>query len=230
LGKQSKEQFALITDFDLNTSFSEAFHILFANIRFHWATNTPESSSIHTLLLTSVSEYTEQSAVAANLAIVAAQSAYKTILVDADLRVPSLQQRFGLNKKAGLSDLLEEPSITPQKVSEYLQSTFIPGLQILTSGTSTSAGATLLLSPKLEECIDNIRKILEQPGGNAPGFVIYHSSPVLTGADASLIGALTEQTILTVIGGRTTREQAKEAQAQLEQAHAKLVGAIMVNP
>ena len=229
MGNQSKEQYALITDFDLNTSFSEAFHTLFAHIRFNWETNAIEPLAIHTLLLTSVSEYLEQSAVAANLAIVAAQSDYKTILVDADLRSPSLQHRFGLDRSAGLSDLLEEPSITTQKVSELLQSTFIPGLQILTSGTSISAGATLLLSPKLEPCMDSIRKVLEQPG-NAPGFVIYHSSPVLAGADASLIGALTERAVLTVVAGRTTREQAKEAQEQLEQAHAKLVGAIMVNP
>jgi Mrp family chromosome partitioning ATPase len=229
MGHQSKEQYALITDFDLNTSFSEAFHTLFANIRFNWETIAIEPLAIHTLLLTSVSEYLEQSAVAANLAIVAAQSDYKTILVDADLRSPSLQQRFGLDRSAGLSDLLEEPFITPQKVSELLQSTFIPGMQILTSGTSISAGATLLLSPKLEACMDSIRKVLEQPG-NVPGFVIYHSSPVLAGAGASLIGALTEQAVLTVVAGRTTREQAKEAQLQLEQAHTKLVGAIMVNP
>jgi hypothetical protein len=114
-------------------------------------------------------------------------------------------------------------------VSELLQSTFIPGLQVLTSGTSFAAGATLLLSPKLEACMDGICKVLEQPG-NAPGFVIYHSPPVLAGADASLIGALTEQAVLTVVAGRTSREQAKAAQEQLEQAHVKLVGAIMVNP
>jgi capsular exopolysaccharide synthesis family protein len=229
MGNQSKEQYALLTDFDLTTSFSEAFHTLFANIRFNWETNIFEPSCIHTLLLTSVSEYAEQSAVAANLAIIAAQSNYKTILVDADLRTPSLQKRFGLDRNVGLSDLLEETSITPQKVSEHLQSTFIPGLQILSSGNSTSSGATLLLSPKLEACLDSIRKVLEQPE-NAPGLVIYHSSPVLAGADASLISTFTEQTLLTVVAGHTTREQAKEAQVQLDQAHAKLVGAIMVNP
>ncbi len=229
MGNQSKEQYALLTDYDLNTSYSEALHTLFANIRFNWETNTSKPSHVHTLLLTSVSEYAEQAAAAANLAIVAARSDYKTILVDADLRTPSLQQRFGLDKNVGLSDLLEETSITPQKVSEYLQSTFIPGLQILCSGTSTSEGATLLLSPKLEECLDSIRQVLVEPG-SAPGIVIYHSPPVLAGADASLIGALTEQTLLTVIAGRTTRDQAKQAQEQLEQAHAKLVGAIMLNP
>ena len=76
MGNQSNEQHALLTDFDLNTSFSEAFHTLFANIRFNWQTSTIEPSSIHTLLLTSISEYSEQSAIAANLAIVAAPVSY----------------------------------------------------------------------------------------------------------------------------------------------------------
>ena len=228
MGNLTKEQYALLTDFDLNTSFSEAFHTLFANIRFNWETYTIEPPYVHTLLLTSVSEHAEQSAVAANLAIVAAQSGYKTILVDADLRTPSLQKRFGLENSVGLSDLLEDISITVQKVSAHLQTTFIPGLQILTSGTSTSTGVTLLLSPKLQACIECIRKVLEQPG-NAPGFVIYHSPPVLAGADASLIGALIEQVLLTVVAGHTTRAQAKEAQEKLEQAQAKLVGSIIVN-
>ena len=229
MGNQSNEQYALITDFDLNTSFSEAFHTLFANIRFNWESYPNELPPIHTLLLTSATDYSGQSAVAANLAIVAAQSNYKTILVDADLRSPDLQKRFGLDNSSGLCDLLEEPSITSQKVTERLQSTFIPGLEILCSGTSSTAGATLLLSPKLETCMECIYQVLEQPG-NTPGFVIYHSPPVLVGPDASLIGALTGQVVLTIIAGRTTREQAKEAQEQLEQAHAKLVGVIMVNP
>ena len=51
---------------------------------------------------------------------------------------------------------------------------------------------------------------------------------MLLGADASLIGALVEQTFLAVITGQTTRAQAKQAQEQLQQAHAKLAGIIMV--
>ena len=229
MGNSSKEQYALLTDYESTTAYSEAFHTLFANIRFNWESDDSERSHVHTLLLTPASDYAEQAAVAANLAIVAAQSGASTILVDADLRAPSLQQRFGLNRSAGLSDLLEETSITPEKVTEHLQSTFIPGLQVLCAGTATSQGATLLLSQNLEECMHSIRKVLVE-SESAPGIVIYHSPPVLAGADASLIGVLTEQTLMTVVVGRTTREQAKQAQEQLERAHTKLVGAIMLNP
>jgi capsular exopolysaccharide synthesis family protein len=228
MGNSSKEQYALLTDYESTSTYSESFYTLFANIRFNWESDASERLHVHTLLLTAASEYAEQATVAANLAIVAAQSGTPTILVDADLRAPSLQQRFGLSRNSGLSDLLEETSITPEKVAGHLQTTFIPGLQVLCAGTVPSQGATLLLSSKLEVCMNSIRKVMSE-SESAHGIVIYHSPPVLAGADASLIGIITEQTLMTVVVGRTTREEVKKAQEQLERAHAKLVGAVMLN-
>ena len=229
MGNLSEGKYTLLTDYDVGTAYSEAFHTLFANIRFNWESDASTSSQVHTLLLTTPSDYAEQAAAAANLAIVAAQSGTATILVDADLRRPSLQQRFGLDRSAGLSDLLMKEEPTPQKVASYLQSTFIPCLRVLSAGTSSAQGATLLLSSKLERCLCSIRQVLVE-SESKPGMVIYHSAPALAGADASLIGALVEQTLLTVIVGRTTREQAKQAQEQLQRAHTKLAGFILLNP
>lgn len=229
MGNLSEGKYTLLTDYDAGTAYSEAFHTLFANIRFNWESDASISSQVHTLLLTTPSDYAEQAAAAANLAIVAAQSGTATILVDADLRRPSLQQRFGLDRSAGLSDLLMKEEPTPQKVASYLQSTFIPCLRVLSAGTSSAQGATLLLSSKLERCLCSIRQVLVE-SESKPGIVIYHSAPALAGADASLIGALVEQTLLTVIVGRTTREQAKQAQEQLQRAHTKLAGFILLNP
>lgn len=229
MGNLSEGKYTLLTDYDAGTAYSEAFHTLFANIRFNWESDASTSSQVHTVLLTTPSDYAEQAAAAANLAIVAAQSGTATILVDADLRRPSLQQRFGLDRSAGLSDLLMEEEPTSQKVASYLQSTFIPCLRVLSAGISSAQGAALLLSSKLERCLCGIRQVLVE-SESKPGMVIYHSAPALAGADASLIGALVEQTLLTVIVGRTTREQAKQAQEQLQRAHTKLAGFILLNP
>ena len=229
MGNSSEGKYTLLTDYDARTAYSEAFHTLFANIRFNWESDAGTSPQVHTLLLTTPSDYAEQAAAAANLAIVAAQSGTATILVDANLRRPSLQQRFGLDRSAGLSDLLMEEEFTPRKVASYLQSTFIPCLRVLSAGTSSAQGAALLLSSKLERCLCSIRQVLVE-SESKPGIVIYHSAPALAGADASLIGALVEQTLLTVIVGRTTREQAKQAQEQLQRAHTKLAGIILLNP
>lgn len=235
MGNRTSEQHALLTDYGTDTAYSEAFHTLFANIRFSWNNNKIEQSrikNVHSLLLSTPSTYDDQAAVAANLAIVAAQSSTPTLLVDANLRAPKLEQRFGLGKNPGLSDLLqEEGPITAERVTSCLQTTFVPGLKLIGAGTSTGQGASLLLSPRLQDAITCFCDILAREAEESrPTIVIFHSAPVLTGPDASLIGALTEQTVLTIVVGRTTRAQAKQAQEQLERAHTKLSGIVMLEP
>jgi Mrp family chromosome partitioning ATPase len=184
---------------------------------------------VHTLLVTSASLYKDQATVAANLAIVAAQSGAETILVDADLQTPGLQQRFGYPGGTGLSDLLAEGEITAESVLTCLQPTFVPGLRILRAGTASALGSALLLSPRLDRVIQVLYELLtaiEKPSGMA----LFHSAPVLSGADASLIGALTDQTVLAVIMGQTTRVQARQAQEQLAQAHVRLAGVLLLHP
>ena len=233
MGNRTNEQYALLTDYDTDTAYSEAFHTLFANIRFSWSSDKAKQShihNVHSLLLTTPSNYDDQAAVAANLAIVAAQSSTPTLLVDADLRAPKLEQRFGLGKNPGLSDLLqEEGPITAERITSCLQTTFVPGLKLI--GAGTAQAASLLLSPKLQDAITCFRDVLAGEAEEShPGIVIFHSAPVLAGADASLIGSLTEQTVLTIVAGRTTRAQAKQAQEQLERAHTKLSGIVMLKP
>ncbi|MGH2506145.1 MAG: hypothetical protein ACRDHZ_01785, partial [Ktedonobacteraceae bacterium] len=158
-----------------------------------------------------------------------AQSGYETVLVDADLCTPSLRQHFGLGPSAGLGDLLEEKDLTTQSVSACLQPTFVPGLRVLNAGTVLKQGTTLLLSPRLEAVIAGIRETVAT-SEQQPGMIMYHCASVLSGPAASLVGALVEQTVLTVIMGKTTRAQAKQAQEQLQQAHIKLAGVIMLHP
>jgi len=228
VGNRSKEQHALLTDFAQNTAYSEALRKLYANIRFQWENDAERAACAHSLLIATPSAYGDYEAVAANLAIVAAQSGSATILVDTDLRSPSYQQRFGLEKTTGLSDLLLDESLTHEKVAAALQSTFVPGLRLLGAGMASEQATTLLFSPRLEKVVHSLCRA---PGTaeNDSNIVIFHSSPVLARADAALIGALVEQTALAIIVNHTTRAQAKQAQEQLHQAHARLAGVVMLN-
>lgn len=234
MGSRTQEQKALLTDYDTGTAYSQAFYTLFANIRFHWESEQAEqekafATQVHTLQVTSASAYSGQATIAANLAIVAAQSGAETILVDANLRAPSLRQYFGLVGGAGLSDLLEEGDVIPQKIATCLQPTFVPGLRVLGAGNTSARGAALLLSPHLEQVVAGLHDLLAS-SGKLSGVALFHSAPVLAGADASLVGALTDQTVLALIVGQTTRVQAKQAQEQLEQARTKLAGVVMLHP
>ncbi len=233
MGTRSNEQYILLTDYDIHSAYSEAYRTLYANICLDWHSDhaqAPQSqpAQCHTLLFTTPtpSASTEYAVVAANLAIVAAQSGTQTILADANLRTPHLQQRFGLTKSAGLSELLTEESVSPQEVASTLQTTFVPGLRLLGAGIATQQAANLMLSPKLEAVINSICCLLKETETKT-SIVIFHGPPVLSGADASLIGAQVEGTFLTITVGHTTRSQAKQAQEQLEHAHVKLAGIII---
>ncbi|HEX7737267.1 MAG TPA: CpsD/CapB family tyrosine-protein kinase [Ktedonobacteraceae bacterium] len=234
MGSRIQEQRALLTDYDTDTAYSQAFYTLFANIRFHWESEAgsqdmPPTNTVHALQVTSASAYSGQATVTANLAIVAAQSGSETILVDADLRAPALRQRFGLSSGAGLSDLLKKGDITPQRIATCLQPTFVPGLRVLGAGDAPVQNSALLLSPHLGQVVTGLRDLLAA-SGRGSGVALFHSAAVLSGADAALIGALTDQTVLAIIVGQTTRLQAKQAQEQLEQAHTKLAGVVMLHP
>ena len=236
MGSRSLEQRALLTDYDPTTAYSQAFYTLFANIRFQWESEqailsqqVAETTPVHTLLVTSASAYKDQPTVAANLAIVAAQSGAETILVDANLHSPGIGSRFGLSQTAGLGELLETGDITLETLERYLQPTFVPGLRVLGAGGASAQGTALLLSSHLARVVTGLRNMLAA-SHKSSGVVIFHSTPVLSSVDAALIGALTEQTVLTIIMGQTTRAQAKRAQEQLQQAHISLGGVIMLHP
>lgn len=228
LGNQTQERHALVTDFAQSAAYSEALRIFYANVRFQWENSTSRPARARSLLVATPVACGDYAAVAANLAIVAAQSGTDTILVDADLRSPGYAQRFGVEKTSGLSDLLLDESLSPEKIDAALQSTFVPGLRLLSAGTTSSQAATLLFSPRLEKVVQSL---YQRPATteNENALVIFHSPPVLAGADAALIGAQVEQTALAIIAGHTTRAQAKQAQEQLQQAHAHLIGVVLLN-
>jgi Mrp family chromosome partitioning ATPase len=228
LGNQTQEQHALVTDFAQSTAYSEALRTFYANLRFQWEKSASRPARAHSLLIATPVAYGDYAAVAANLAIVAAQSGTNTILVDADLRSPGYAQRFGVEQTNGLSDLLLDESLTPEKIDAALQSTFVPGLRLLGAGTDSSQVATLLFSPRLEKVVQSLYQRPDTTE-NENALVIFHSPPVLAGADAALVGAQIEQTALAIIAGHTTRAQAKQALEQLQQARACLIGVVMLN-
>jgi len=221
---RSQEQVALLTDYDANSAYSNAYYSLYATIRSHWDS---EQHPQYTLLLASPAAYPEYAAAAANIAIAAAQSGTPTILVDADLRTPGLQQRFGLSKSAGLSELLHMETVTTQNIAASLQQTFVPGLRLLSAGQA-SEDVPALLSIKLHDVVGCMREYMAQTE-TKPGIIVFHCAPVLTAPDTSLLGAEVAQTLLTIVRQRTTRTQAKQAQEQLQGTHIHLGGIVVLD-
>jgi Mrp family chromosome partitioning ATPase len=227
VGIQSQEQMALLTDYDPTTQYSISYHNLYNNICFGWDKKQIEQFVI---LFASPAFYAGQSTAAANLAIAAAQNGTPTVLVDADLHKPSLQQRFGTDKQSGLSSMLSQDMVTTQQLAQYLSETFIPDLYLLGAGPAIQQSIEIrrFLSNRLGNVVSGLRLFLKQ-AATQPGLIIFNSPPVLSDIDAALISSHMDQTFLTIATGHTTRTQAKQAQEKLERAHAKLAGFIMLD-
>lgn len=217
----SQEQVTLLTDYDENSAYSRAYQMLYANISFNWNETENKQTAITFMAPTSS---TGQAAVAANVAIVSAQNDIPTVIVDTDFRTSTLQQRFGVNANAGLSDLLTQH--TNASVSDLLSETFVPKLYLLSAGTNSQRGLHVHDMPVLRHVLDEIRQMLAR---NGSGLIVFNSPAVLASPDATLISSLVDQVYLLIAAGHTTRQQAKQAQEQLQHAHAKLTGVVMLD-
>lgn len=219
----SQEQVTLLTDYDTNSAFSLAYQKLYSNISFAWdRERTPQK----TVLFATPTPYIGQAAVPANVAIAAAQSGTPTILVDANLHTPTLEQRFGVGKNTGLSDLLTQKTLTP--IATALCDTFVPHLRLLGAGTAALQEISMLYSTRLHTLVTALCTFLAETE-REPGIVIFNSPAVLASAEAALISDAVDETFLTISSGRTTRRQAKKAQEQLQHTHGTLAGVIMLD-
>jgi len=227
VGTPSHEQFTLLTDYDSDSAYSVAYQKVYANIRFNWDS---ERSKQYAISFTTPTTCSEQAALAANIAIAAAQNGTPAILVDADLQASSLQQRFSLGENSGLSDLLTKETITQQVVAAYLLEAFVPGLYLLCAGQKLphAQERSRLLATKLHDVLVGLREFLADTESR-PGIIIFHSPPVLSGVEAAQIGALVDETFLAIVSGHTTRTQAMHALEQLQSAKVHVAGTITLD-
>jgi Mrp family chromosome partitioning ATPase len=227
VGTLLQEQLTLLTDYDPDSAYSVAYQTVYANVRFNWDS---ERSKHYAIAISTPAPYRGQAAVAANVAIAAAQSTTPVILVDADLQTQSLQQRFGVGENVGLSDLLTKETISQQTITSYLHKVFVPGLYLLCAGgvLAQAQKRSRLLSTKLHEVLVSLRQFLADTE-SGPGIIIVHSPPVLAGIEATQIGALVDQTFLAIVARHTTRTQALRALEQLQRAKVPVAGTITLN-
>jgi capsular exopolysaccharide synthesis family protein len=201
----------LITLTDPRSPVSEAYRALRTNLSFYSVDNPVES-----LVITSSASEDDKSTVAANLAVTMAQSGRKTILVDSDLRRPTLNDFFGLNAEPGLTNVI---------LGEYdglpLQQTSIENLSLITSGPKPPNPADMLGSKRMDTLIAELK--------DRADFVIFDSPPALAVTDAAVLGAKVDGVLLVIKAGKTRREHAERAKETLEKARVRIVGSTLIN-
>lgn len=201
----------LITLTDPRSPVSEAYRTLRTNLSFYSVDDPVQS-----LVVTSSATDDGKSSLAANLAVTMAQSGRRTILVDCDLRRPTLHDLFDLNAEPGLTNvILAEFDGVP------LQETGVENLQLLASGPKPPNPADMLGSKRMDALIGELT-------GQAD-FVIFDSPPALAVTDAAVLGAKVDGVLLVISAGKTRREHAQRAKESLEKARVRIVGVTLTN-
>jgi len=204
---------SLITISNPRSPIAEAYRTLRTNLEFSNLDKT-----LRTLLVTSAGAEEGKSTMLANLAVTIAQSGKRVILVDADLRRPTQRQIFGLKDNAGLTDMARDDAARAQPP---LQDSGVPNLQVLTSGQLPPNPAEILGSKRMSEIL---AALVEQSD-----IVLLDAPPVLAVTDAAVLSGKVDGVLLVVSAGKTKRENAKKAQAQLEKINARIIGVVVNN-
>ncbi|MFZ5805970.1 MAG: GumC family protein [Verrucomicrobiota bacterium] len=175
-----------------------------------------KEDALRTFLFTSAVPFEGKSFTAANFAVALAQQNYKTLIIDADLRRPTIHNYF--DKKhgwQGLSDYL----LGKHKLAEVALSTSLPNLHVITAGTPCPNPAELLSSGGFSELLDEASKIFDR--------IVIDSAPVTPVSDTLMLASKAQYVSLVIYASQTPRRPIKRACLLLENAKANLVGVVL---
>jgi succinoglycan biosynthesis transport protein ExoP len=195
----------------LKDPVTEAYRVLRTNLQFSGLKNPGGS-----LLVTSSGPGEGKTTTAANLSVVIAQTQKRVILVDADLRRPSIHKIFGLSNKSGLTSLVLDESLD---IDDVVQATGVSGLRVLTSGPLPPNPAEVLNSPEMTRIIDRLRE--------GSDLVIFDSPPALVVTDSVVLAGKLNSTLLIADAGRTRSDALRRSVDTLSKVNARVLGVVL---
>jgi non-specific protein-tyrosine kinase len=201
----------LTTLTDPRNPAAEAYRTLRTNLTF-----TALDKPIETLIVTSAAPDETKSTVLANLAVTMAQGERRTVLVDADLRRPSLHEIFGVRNNWGLTTMvIEETTLDDPPLIDV----GVDNLWLVPSGPLPPNPADILGSRRMEHVITALKARAD--------VILFDAPPVVSVTDATVLGTKVDGVLLVVCAGRTRREHAQRAKELLERVHVRIVGAVL---
>jgi capsular exopolysaccharide synthesis family protein len=206
----AQEKEGPITHSEPYSAVSEAFRSLRTSVQMAGG-----EKPVRRILVTSALPADGKTTVAANLAVVMANSGQAVTIIDNDLHRPFLHKLMRSPNQMGMSNLFSEPSI---KLENVVQPTGIPNLTAITSGPLPPNPSELLGSMRMIEILESIT--------SDHGTVVIDSPPVLAVTDAVLLSRLVDAVILVVKPGNTNYKSLRQTIVQLRRAGANLMGVV----
>ena len=209
--KKKSEKWNIHTMFgpNLNFAVTEAYKLLRTNLRFSF----PDEGQCRVIGITSSVQGEGKSTTACNTAFVLAEAGESVLLLEADLRRPSIASKLGLSKGPGLSNLLvcrSDYRETLQQCSEA------PGLHVMTCGDVPPNPSELLSSNRMVQFVQQVKKEYD--------YIIIDLPPVTAVSDAVAVSKLLDGVVMVVRGGVAGQQGLAEAMRQLTMVGVRILG------
>jgi len=195
-----------------HSTLAEAFRSLRTSVLLSTAEHPPRS-----LLITSAQPSEGKTTVAINLAISLAQLGQRVLLIDSDMRRPSIHRVFEIKESGGLASYLTGQ----QDWQAIVEPTGLAGLEALVCGPVPPNPAELLSSERMRTLIREAKADYN--------FVVLDSPPLLNVADSRILATLVEGVVFVVQGGATPRELVQRAQSHARDVGANVIGVVLNN-
>jgi capsular exopolysaccharide synthesis family protein len=207
----SKEVVELVSQARPQSQMAESYRALRTSILL-----TSIGAPPKTILVTSALPQEGKSTTSINCAIVLAQKDSRVLLIDADLRRPSIHKTLGLGPKMGLSDVLTGNATLQQVI---MRSPVSPSLFILPAGTPPPNPAELLASSNMRDILAALREQYDH--------IVIDTPPTLSVTDAVVMSPSADAVILVIRSGQTTKQALRRSRELLVRVNARVAGVLL---
>ncbi|UBH23092.1 CpsD/CapB family tyrosine-protein kinase [Macrococcus armenti] len=202
----------LITHLYPKSTISEQYRMIRSNIMFSGVDN-----EIKKLVVTSAAPSAGKSTTAANIAVAYAQAGKSVLLIDGDLRKPTVHYTFETKNVFGLSNLITDQINLEQAV----QNTKVENLSIMTSGPIPPNPSELLSSKKFKDLIQSFEQYFDM--------IIIDTPPVLAVTDAVIMSTVVDGTIIVTNVETNNKHHLLKAKEVLEKSDVNILGVVLNN-
>lgn len=191
---------------------AEAYRVLRTNLMF-----ARKDDKLNTAAVVSAGAGEGKSTTVLNLATVFAQSGQRVVIVDSDLRRPTLHKLLRSSNNLGLTNYL----LKQNTLEEVIQRTNLPTLDLLASGKLPSSSLGILSSGQMKELISELKQRYD--------FVFFDSPPIMGVSDASILASAVDMTIQVIQYRRYPQPMNVRAKQLIEKVGGHLVGIVLNN-
>jgi capsular exopolysaccharide synthesis family protein len=207
----SKEVVELVTQSRPQSQMAESYRALRTSLLL-----TSLGAPPKVILVTSALPQEGKTTTSINTAIVLAQKGTRVLLIDADLRRPSIHKTLGMGPKTGLSNVLTGNATLQQAV---IRSNILPTLFVLPAGPPPPNPAELLASSNMKDVLAELREQYDH--------IVVDTPPTLSVTDAVVMSTRADAVVLVIRSGQTTKQALRRSRELLMQVNARIAGVLL---